>query len=79
MLSTWEGQAPERSGAWPGRAAACVLPPASSLPLQALTHVSEDCRPLLEGCQRNRQKWQALAEQQEKTLVNGESGQAKRN
>ncbi|XP_046315229.1 cGMP-specific 3',5'-cyclic phosphodiesterase isoform X1 [Marmota monax] len=46
---------------------------------EALTHVSEDCRPLLEGCQRNRQKWQALAEQQEKTLVNGESGQAKRN
>ncbi|MBZ3875373.1 cGMP-specific 3',5'-cyclic phosphodiesterase [Sciurus carolinensis] len=46
---------------------------------EALTHVSEDCWPLLEGCRRNRQKWQALAEQQEKTLVNGESGQAKRN
>uniref|UniRef100_A0A8D2CZD5 Phosphodiesterase n=1 Tax=Sciurus vulgaris TaxID=55149 RepID=A0A8D2CZD5_SCIVU len=46
---------------------------------EALTHVSEDCWPLLEGCRRNRQKWQALAEQQEKMLVNGESGQAKRN
>nr|XP_035947669.1 cGMP-specific 3',5'-cyclic phosphodiesterase isoform X4 [Halichoerus grypus] len=46
---------------------------------EALTHVSEDCFPLLDGCRKNRQKWQALAEQQEKTLINGESGQAKRN
>uniref|UniRef100_A0A8C0Z2E6 Phosphodiesterase n=1 Tax=Canis lupus familiaris TaxID=9615 RepID=A0A8C0Z2E6_CANLF len=46
---------------------------------RALTHVSEDCFPLLDGCRKNRQKWQALAEQQEKTLINGESSQAKRN
>uniref|UniRef100_A0A452Q9D2 Phosphodiesterase n=1 Tax=Ursus americanus TaxID=9643 RepID=A0A452Q9D2_URSAM len=46
---------------------------------EALTHVSEDCFPLLDGCRKNRQKWQALAEQQEKTLINGESSQAKRN
>ncbi|KAF6306866.1 phosphodiesterase 5A [Rhinolophus ferrumequinum] len=45
---------------------------------EALTHVSEDCFPLLDGCRKNRQKWQALAEQQEKMLVNGASGQAKR-
>ncbi|KAK2116159.1 hypothetical protein P7K49_006785 [Saguinus oedipus] len=45
----------------------------------AMTHVSEDCFPLLDGCRKNRQKWQALAEQQEKMLINGESGQAKRN
>ncbi|EGW02508.1 cGMP-specific 3',5'-cyclic phosphodiesterase [Cricetulus griseus] len=43
----------------------------------ALTHVSEDCLPLLDGCKKNRQKWQALAEQQEKTLINGESSQTK--
>ncbi|KAI4572684.1 hypothetical protein MJT46_019555, partial [Ovis ammon polii x Ovis aries] len=36
---------------------------------EALTHVSEDCFPLLDGCRKNRQKWQALAEQQEKTLI----------
>ncbi|XP_055444034.1 cGMP-specific 3',5'-cyclic phosphodiesterase isoform X4 [Bubalus kerabau] len=46
---------------------------------EALTHVSEDCFPLLDGCRKNRQKWQALAEQQEKTLINGESSQTKRN
>ncbi|XP_046947443.1 cGMP-specific 3',5'-cyclic phosphodiesterase isoform X4 [Lynx rufus] len=46
---------------------------------EALTHVSEDCFPLLDGCRKNRQKWQALAEQQEKMLINGESSQAKRN
>uniref|UniRef100_A0A8C5UN24 3',5'-cyclic-GMP phosphodiesterase n=1 Tax=Microcebus murinus TaxID=30608 RepID=A0A8C5UN24_MICMU len=45
---------------------------------EALTHVSEDCFPLLDGCRKNRQKWQALAEQQEKVLLNGESGQAPR-
>ncbi|ELK07618.1 cGMP-specific 3',5'-cyclic phosphodiesterase [Pteropus alecto] len=45
---------------------------------EALTRVSEDCFPLLDGCRKNRQKWQALAEQQEQALVNGESGQAKR-
>lgn len=43
---------------------------------EALTHVSEDCLPLLDGCKKNRQNWQALAEQQEKTLINGESSQA---
>uniref|UniRef100_A0A8D0ZZZ9 Phosphodiesterase n=1 Tax=Sus scrofa TaxID=9823 RepID=A0A8D0ZZZ9_PIG len=46
---------------------------------EALTHVSEDCFPLLDGCRKNRQKWQALAEQQEKMLINGESSQSKRN
>lgn len=46
---------------------------------QALTHVSEACSPLLDGCRKNRQKWQALAEQQEKNLINGESNQGKRN
>uniref|UniRef100_A0A8C9FR51 Phosphodiesterase n=2 Tax=Pavo cristatus TaxID=9049 RepID=A0A8C9FR51_PAVCR len=46
---------------------------------QALTHVSEACYPLLDGCRKNRQKWQSLAEQQEKNLINGESNQAKRN
>uniref|UniRef100_A0A8C4LQ24 Phosphodiesterase n=1 Tax=Equus asinus asinus TaxID=83772 RepID=A0A8C4LQ24_EQUAS len=46
---------------------------------EALTHVSKDCFPLLDGCRKNRQKWQALAEQQEKMLINGESSQAKRN
>lgn len=45
---------------------------------QALTHVSEACSPLLDGCRKNRQKWQALAEQQE-NLINGESNQSKRN
>ncbi|GAB1288081.1 cGMP-specific 3',5'-cyclic phosphodiesterase [Apodemus speciosus] len=44
---------------------------------EALTHVSEDCFPLLDGCRKNRLKWQALAEQQEKMLINGESSQAK--
>uniref|UniRef100_A0A5F8GJ64 Phosphodiesterase n=1 Tax=Monodelphis domestica TaxID=13616 RepID=A0A5F8GJ64_MONDO len=42
---------------------------------EALAHVSEACFPLLDGCRKNRQKWQALAEQQEKSLMNGESGQ----
>lgn len=46
---------------------------------QALTHVSEACYPLLDGCRKNRQKWQSLAEQQEKNMINGESNQAKRN
>ncbi|XP_038625097.1 cGMP-specific 3',5'-cyclic phosphodiesterase isoform X2 [Tachyglossus aculeatus] len=46
---------------------------------EALTHVSEACLPLLDGCRKNRQKWQALAEQQEKNLINGESNQPKRN
>ncbi|XP_012500801.1 PREDICTED: cGMP-specific 3',5'-cyclic phosphodiesterase [Propithecus coquereli] len=46
---------------------------------EALTHVSEGCFPLLDGCRKNRQKWQALAEQQEEVLLNGESGQAQRN
>uniref|UniRef100_A0A8C3C8Z6 Phosphodiesterase n=1 Tax=Cairina moschata TaxID=8855 RepID=A0A8C3C8Z6_CAIMO len=46
---------------------------------EALTHVSEACYPLLDGCRKNRQKWQSLAEQQEKNMINGESNQAKRN
>uniref|UniRef100_A0A670IUM3 Phosphodiesterase n=1 Tax=Podarcis muralis TaxID=64176 RepID=A0A670IUM3_PODMU len=46
---------------------------------EAMTHVSEACYPLLEGCRKNRQKWQALAEQQETNLINGESNQPKRN
>ncbi|XP_068797818.1 cGMP-specific 3',5'-cyclic phosphodiesterase isoform X6 [Struthio camelus] len=46
---------------------------------EALTNVSEACYPLLDGCRKNRQKWQSLAEQQEKNLINGESNQAKRN
>uniref|UniRef100_A0A8D0GWP3 Phosphodiesterase n=1 Tax=Sphenodon punctatus TaxID=8508 RepID=A0A8D0GWP3_SPHPU len=46
---------------------------------EAMTHVSESCYPLLDGCRKNRQKWQALAEQQEKNLINGESNQSKRN
>uniref|UniRef100_A0A803SZ97 Phosphodiesterase 5A n=1 Tax=Anolis carolinensis TaxID=28377 RepID=A0A803SZ97_ANOCA len=46
---------------------------------EALTHISEACYPLLEGCRKNRQKWQALAEQQENNLINGESNQPKRN
>lgn len=41
--------------------------------------MSEACYPLLDGCRKNRQKWQSLAEQQEKNLINGESNQAKRN
>lgn len=45
---------------------------------QALTQVSQDCFPLLDGCRKNRQKWQALAEQQEEKLVNGDSGPAPR-
>ncbi|XP_053514479.1 cGMP-specific 3',5'-cyclic phosphodiesterase isoform X2 [Artibeus jamaicensis] len=45
---------------------------------EALTHVSQDCFPLLDGCRKNRQKWQALAEQQEKTRGNGAGGQAPR-
>lgn len=35
--------------------------------------VSDACLPLLEGCKQNRQKWQSLAEQMEKKLVNGET------
>ncbi|KAH0615949.1 hypothetical protein JD844_026621 [Phrynosoma platyrhinos] len=46
---------------------------------EALAHISESCYPLLEGCRKNRQKWQALAEQQENNLINGESNQSKRN
>ncbi|XP_045058751.2 cGMP-specific 3',5'-cyclic phosphodiesterase isoform X3 [Desmodus rotundus] len=45
---------------------------------EALTHVSQDCFPLLDGCRKNRQMWQALAEQQEKTRVNAAGGQAPR-
>ncbi|XP_036306281.2 cGMP-specific 3',5'-cyclic phosphodiesterase isoform X1 [Pipistrellus kuhlii] len=44
---------------------------------EALACVSPDCSPLLDGCRHNRQKWQALAEQQD-ALVNGASGSAPR-
>ncbi|XP_006108688.2 cGMP-specific 3',5'-cyclic phosphodiesterase-like [Myotis lucifugus] len=44
---------------------------------EALARVSPDCSPLLDGCRHNRQKWQALAEQQD-TLVNGAGGPAPR-
>ncbi|XP_077332952.1 cGMP-specific 3',5'-cyclic phosphodiesterase isoform X2 [Lithobates pipiens] len=43
---------------------------------EALTQVSESCYPLLEGCLRNKQKWQVLAEQQENGLMNGDSSQS---
>ncbi|XP_013928918.1 PREDICTED: cGMP-specific 3',5'-cyclic phosphodiesterase isoform X1 [Thamnophis sirtalis] len=46
---------------------------------EALTYISEACYPLLEGCRKNRQKWQALAEEQENNLIIGESNQPKRN
>ncbi|CAH2300670.1 cGMP-specific 3, 5 -cyclic phosphodiesterase isoform X1 [Pelobates cultripes] len=46
---------------------------------EAITQVSESCFPLLEGCQKNKQKWQVLAEQQEKNVVNGEINQLKLN
>ncbi|XP_069086279.1 cGMP-specific 3',5'-cyclic phosphodiesterase isoform X4 [Pleurodeles waltl] len=45
---------------------------------EALAEVSEACFPLLNGCQRNKQRWQALADQQ-KNLTNGESSKAKLN
>lgn len=62
-----------------GHLPGCRLPPSvRSLSPQALTRVSEGCFPLLDGCRKNRQKWQALAEQQETALVNGEGGQAGR-
>ncbi|KAG8454027.1 hypothetical protein GDO86_000599 [Hymenochirus boettgeri] len=44
---------------------------------EALTQISDACHPLLEGCQRNKQMWQILAEQQENSLVNGENEKAK--
>ncbi|XP_056421843.1 cGMP-specific 3',5'-cyclic phosphodiesterase isoform X2 [Hyla sarda] len=46
---------------------------------EALAEVSEFCYPLLEGCLRNKQMWQLLAEQQEKNLVNGDNSQPKTN
>ncbi|OCT97156.1 hypothetical protein XELAEV_18009379mg [Xenopus laevis] len=46
---------------------------------EALTQVSESCYPLLDGCQRNKQMWQILAEQQEKNLVNGDKSQSEVN
>ncbi|XP_073495802.1 cGMP-specific 3',5'-cyclic phosphodiesterase isoform X2 [Phyllobates terribilis] len=46
---------------------------------QALAEVSESCYPLLEGCLRNKQMWQLLAEQQERSLLNGDSNQPKTN
>ncbi|XP_078147962.1 cGMP-specific 3',5'-cyclic phosphodiesterase [Centroberyx gerrardi] len=38
---------------------------------ETLAGMSEYCSPLLEGCQKNRQHWKRLAEQDEKGLVNG--------
>lgn len=46
---------------------------------EALAQVSEDCSPLLDGCRKNRQQWQALAEQQETMQINWENSHAKRN
>uniref|UniRef100_A0A2D4IYF5 PDEase domain-containing protein n=1 Tax=Micrurus lemniscatus lemniscatus TaxID=129467 RepID=A0A2D4IYF5_MICLE len=46
---------------------------------EALTYISEACYPLLEGCRKNRQKWQTLSEEQENNLIIGESNQPKRN
>ncbi|XP_053559576.1 cGMP-specific 3',5'-cyclic phosphodiesterase [Bombina bombina] len=43
---------------------------------ETLTQVSEACFPLLEGCKRNKQRWQVLAEQQQ-NMVNGENNQPK--
>ncbi|XP_064199695.1 cGMP-specific 3',5'-cyclic phosphodiesterase isoform X1 [Anguilla rostrata] len=39
---------------------------------ETLTNISESCSPLLEGCRKNRQNWNLLAEQGDKTeMVNG--------
>ncbi|XP_053317405.1 cGMP-specific 3',5'-cyclic phosphodiesterase isoform X2 [Spea bombifrons] len=46
---------------------------------EALTQVSESCFPLLDGCRKNKQKWQVLAEQQEKKTINGDGNQSKLN
>ncbi|XP_040274201.1 cGMP-specific 3',5'-cyclic phosphodiesterase [Bufo bufo] len=46
---------------------------------EALAEVSESCYPLLDGCLRNRQMWQLLAEQQEENLLNGDDNQPKTN
>ena len=40
-------------------------------PSQTLSGMSEYCSPLLEGCQKNRQRWKCLAEECEKGLGNG--------
>ncbi|XP_069486777.1 cGMP-specific 3',5'-cyclic phosphodiesterase isoform X2 [Ambystoma mexicanum] len=45
---------------------------------EVLTEVSEACFPLLDGCRRNKQKWQTLAEQQN-NLMNGGSSREKLN
>lgn len=66
------GRAPCTAG--DGAVTSCLLVAGCLCFPQALTQVSQDCFPLLDGCRKNRQKWQALAEQQEKTLVNGGSG-----
>ncbi|CAB1351832.1 unnamed protein product, partial [Coregonus sp. 'balchen'] len=38
---------------------------------ETLAGMSESCSPLLEGCQKNRQKWKILAEQDDKRFFNG--------
>nr|XP_033794057.1 cGMP-specific 3',5'-cyclic phosphodiesterase isoform X4 [Geotrypetes seraphini] len=40
---------------------------------EALTQVSEACCPLLDGCRKNKERWQVLSEQQEKNRTNGEN------
>lgn len=42
-----------------------------SVPSQTLAGLSEHCSPLLEGCRKNRQQWQHLAEECEQDSVNG--------
>lgn len=54
----------EKAPGFPGSVQVSVL-------LQTLAGMSEDCSPLLEGCQRNRQRWKHLAEECEEELVNG--------
>lgn len=42
-----------------------------SVPLQTLAGMWQHCSPLLEGCQRNRQQWEHLAQEREEGPLNG--------
>lgn len=55
---------PVRAPGFPGRIKV-------SVPSQTLAGLSEHCSPLLEGCRKNRQQWQHLAEECEPDSVNG--------